>query len=197
MAAEGAPARTVGQRNAWKLEAHSSLTVPITTQCVLRSLWQNSVRGYPLSISALKSATKKARALASKWEAPWKSRAFSVFPPDCHQTLTDSQKKNTHSPLSLSLLSLLPLVHTLDLAPEFSLTLPPTTLHTQNMSASLYMWEDFRENILPMCCVYIDTHPLLCHFEQLLMYSWKWWQMYTHTHMHTILLFHTHTCTHV
>lgn len=33
VAAAGAPGRTVGQRNAWKLEAHSSLTVPITALC--------------------------------------------------------------------------------------------------------------------------------------------------------------------
>lgn len=39
-AAAGVPARTVGQRKAWKLDAHSSLTVPITTNLVFRSLCQ-------------------------------------------------------------------------------------------------------------------------------------------------------------
>lgn len=39
VAGAGAPGRTEGQRNAWKLEAHSSLTVPITTLCEFKSFW--------------------------------------------------------------------------------------------------------------------------------------------------------------
>lgn len=35
VAGADAPGRTDGQRNAWKLEAHSSLTVPITAEYTL------------------------------------------------------------------------------------------------------------------------------------------------------------------